>query len=407
MTSPSQPDPPTQRRWIGLAAGLVAALLVVNPATQRGAVAQDPKAADVFDEEKPETPKEETSKPPETKPTEAEAPKPKADEPAQGNDSIGFTQENVASQMTELEERMFRLSEALRTLEPENASRLNLALKFSREELILHQMRDTQKLLKEAQLAKAETEAKELLAKLEHLRNLLLAEDLDFQMKLARLRQIRESLAQLDRIIKDEKREMAWSRSALETQAELDQMKTKKLELEALMRDQGTIIAGTKAAPAGAEPPAREALRGREAEVRKSAAKLAADPLFATQQPAHLKQADEPLEDALTNLASAEKGKEAVADEEKAQEAFRKELERLNGADRGGDQNRRRRRVSQVGARPGPQPRGHRLAGQGVGPPGKHRHRAAKRPDPRRRLDAVRRRRPRQDRGRARVEGPA
>ncbi len=38
-------------------------------------------------------------------------------------DSIGFTQENVAAQMTELEERMFRLSEALRSLEPENASR--------------------------------------------------------------------------------------------------------------------------------------------------------------------------------------------------------------------------------------------------------------------------------------------
>ncbi|WZO96224.1 DUF4175 domain-containing protein [Isosphaeraceae bacterium EP7] len=338
MTSPSRPAPPTERRRICLAAGLVAALLIANP-THRGALAQDPKAADVFDEEKPEkakeetpkpeTPKEESPKPGETKPTEV--PKAKAEEPAQGTDSIGFTQENVASQMTELEERMFRLSEALRTLEPENASRLNLALKFSREELILHQMRDTQKLLKEAQLSKAETEAKELLAKLEHLRNLLLAEDLDFQMKLARLRQIRESLAQLDRIIKDEKREMAWSRTALETQAELEQLKARKADLEALVLAQGKVIADTKAVPAGAEPPAREALRGREAEVRKSAAKLAADPLFATQQPAHLKQADEPLEDALTNLAAAEKGKEAVADEEKAQESFRKELERLNG----------------------------------------------------------------------------
>ena len=45
-------------------------------------------------------------------------------------DTIGFTQENVAAQMTELEERMFRLSEALASLEPENASRLRLALKF-------------------------------------------------------------------------------------------------------------------------------------------------------------------------------------------------------------------------------------------------------------------------------------
>ena len=62
--------------------------------------------------------------------------------------------------MTELEERMFRLSEALRGLEPENASRLRLALKFSREELILEQMRETHKLLKDAQLSKAETEVR-------------------------------------------------------------------------------------------------------------------------------------------------------------------------------------------------------------------------------------------------------
>ena len=55
--------------------------------------------------------------------------------------------------MNELEERMFRLSEALCGLEPENASRLRLALKFSREEQILDQMRETHKLLKDAQLS--------------------------------------------------------------------------------------------------------------------------------------------------------------------------------------------------------------------------------------------------------------
>ena len=57
-------------------------------------------------------------------------------------DTIGFSQQNAASQMNELEDRMFRLSEALRGLEPENASRLRLALKFSREEQILEQMRE-------------------------------------------------------------------------------------------------------------------------------------------------------------------------------------------------------------------------------------------------------------------------
>jgi len=158
--------------------------------------------------------------------------------PVTDRDSIGFTQENVASQMTELEERMFRLSEALRSLEPENASRLSLALKFSREELILHQMKETQKLMREAQLSKAETEVRELLAKLEHLRSLLLAEDLDFQMKLARLRQMRETLTQLERIVKEERRELTWSRSAVDQQAELKILKSRRADLEALVRDQ-------------------------------------------------------------------------------------------------------------------------------------------------------------------------
>ena len=140
--------------------------------------------------------------------------------------------------MTELEERMFRLSEALRGLEPENASRLRLALKFSREELILEQMRETQKLLKDAQLSKAETEVRELLAKLEHLRNVLLAEDLDFQLKLARLRQMRETLGQLERIVKEERRELGWSRFAIDQRKAEEQLTARRPDLEALVRDQ-------------------------------------------------------------------------------------------------------------------------------------------------------------------------
>ena len=149
--------------------------------------------------------------------------------------------------MTELEERMFRLSEALRGLEPENASRLRLALKFSREELILEQMRDTHKMLKEAQLSKAETEVRELLAKLEHLRNVLLAEDLDFQLKLARLRQMRETLGQLERIVKDQRRELGWSRFAIDQRRSREKLTARRPDLEALARDQKTLLDDTRA----------------------------------------------------------------------------------------------------------------------------------------------------------------
>ncbi|AMV40995.1 hypothetical protein [Planctomyces sp. SH-PL62] len=206
--------------------------------------AQD--AADVFDDapaekpaEKPEAKKDDAEKKDAPKPdAPKEDPAPKKDLGADPNvsdrDAIEFTQENVAAQMNELEERMFRLSEALRSLEPENASRLKLALKFSREELILQQMKDARKLLKDAQLSKAETEVREMLAKLEHLRRLLLAEDLDFQMKLARLRQLRETQQRLDRIITEERRELAWSRSAKEA----TEARPPKAEFEKFEKDQ-------------------------------------------------------------------------------------------------------------------------------------------------------------------------
>ena len=152
------------RRCLGAIASLALLIILGVGVIARPALAQAKKGADpvgsAFDDEQKKT--TETKK-----------------ETISDRDTIGFSQQNAAAQMNELEDRMFRLSEALRGLEPENSSRLRLALKFSREEQILEQMRENFKLLKDAQLSKAETETKELIAKLEHLRNLLLAEDLD------------------------------------------------------------------------------------------------------------------------------------------------------------------------------------------------------------------------------------
>ena len=73
--------------------------------------------------------------------------------PAVGDgDRLSFDQSKVAAEMNELEERMFRLAEAIRSVEPENSSRLMIALKNAREELILHQMKDTQELLHKLEL---------------------------------------------------------------------------------------------------------------------------------------------------------------------------------------------------------------------------------------------------------------
>ncbi|WP_165250345.1 hypothetical protein [Paludisphaera soli] len=216
---------------------LLLAPLALAWAGSGSARAQD--AGDVFDDAPAEKPAAKKAEPkPADKPAAKKAEEPRkdpgADPKVSDRDAIGFTQENVAAQMNELEERMFRLSEALRSLEPENASRLKLALKFSREELILQQMKDARKLLSDAQLAKAETEVREMLAKLEHLRRLLLAEDLDFQMKLARLRQLRETQARLARIVAEERRELAWSREAVEAK----EAKPSKEEFAKFEKDQ-------------------------------------------------------------------------------------------------------------------------------------------------------------------------
>ncbi|HWE39333.1 MAG TPA: DUF4175 domain-containing protein [Isosphaeraceae bacterium] len=305
-------------------AGLAAWLLLLAPAAL--VIAQDakkaaPAAGGVFDDEPASKAKDKDKSKEKERPDSKSKDAKKSD--VTDRDTIGFTQQNVAAQMTELEERMFRLSEALRSLEPENASRLRLALNFSREELILQQMKEAQKLLTEAQLANAETEARELLAKLEHLRQILLAEDLDFQMKLARLRQMREAMGQLERIIKEERRELAWSRKAIDRQAELVLLRDRKAELQKLVKAQESVVADTKADPKS------KGLRDREEAVRKKAADLAADPTFAKLDPPHLGQADPHLGDALTNLDRGDGG-EAVAAESRALDLFKKELDRLN-----------------------------------------------------------------------------
>src|SRR4051812_47193151 len=96
------------RHSLGTFAWLSLSIVTTGDLVLRSALAQakkeSGKAASVFDEEKNAT----GSKPANLS----------------DRDTIGFTQENVAAQMNELEERMFRLSEALLGLEPENASRL-------------------------------------------------------------------------------------------------------------------------------------------------------------------------------------------------------------------------------------------------------------------------------------------
>ncbi len=165
------------------------------------------------------------------------------------NEELGFLQAKVAAQMTELEERMFRLSEALKGLEPENASRLLIGLKYAREELIQLQMKEVQTALASLKYSDAVVEEKQLLAKLQRLEQLLLSPDLDFQLQLERLRLMRDLIRRLDGAIKEEDREKAATDQAAAIEKKLAELREKMATLQEIIKRQTAhIVAAEKLA---------------------------------------------------------------------------------------------------------------------------------------------------------------
>ena len=146
---------------------------------------------------------------------------------------------------------------------------------------------------------------------------------------------MRETLGQLERIVKDERREMGWSRFAIDQRRSREKLTARKPDLEALARDQKTLLDDTRALAAektGDRKSARAALRDREAAIGKAASALAGDPVFADYQPSQLRKAEVRLNEATAELGQG--GKDlagAVAAEEKAEAVLREELKAIEG----------------------------------------------------------------------------
>jgi hypothetical protein len=259
----------------------------------------------------------------------------KAD-PVTPGEVLSFRQAKVAAEMNELEERMYRLSEALKALEPENSSRLMLGLKFAREELILHQMKDAQEMLGKLSLGEAAVEEKQLLSKLQRLHDLLLATDLDFQVQMERLRQIREALRRLDKAIKEEARERQDSQSTAEKQKEVDGLRKKRATLEELIaRENGHIEATGKLADAaeageGADSPLAK-LAKEQAKTQAGAKSLAAAAIEAGKDVKNLVAAETKMGEAAESLEKRAAG-EALPPEKDALAALEKEREATDEA---------------------------------------------------------------------------
>ncbi len=240
-------------------------------------------------------------------------------------DQLSFRQKQVHAEMTELEQRMFRLSEALKKLEPENSSRLIIGLKYARDELILHQMQEVQQALASLSLHGAAEEQKQVLAKLERLQQLLLSTDLDFEMRLERLRLIRQTLRELDNVIREESRQERVSTKAAEAEKKLEKLSKRKATLQELVRQQSEHV----------EKNTPLAKADSLAEAEKAATKELADAQETTRQAT--KELGAELEDGATskNLFGAEQSMQSAVgalketDPGKAQPEMEAALEKL------------------------------------------------------------------------------
>ncbi len=127
--------------------------------------------------------------------------------PVSPADQLQFQQRNAQAQMQELQERMFRLAELTRETEPDDASRLLMAVRKAREQLILEQMTQALELLATKDFTHAADEQAEVIRKLEELKRLLTSTDLDLQLQLEKLRALNQAIAKLDAATKEEKRQ--------------------------------------------------------------------------------------------------------------------------------------------------------------------------------------------------------
>lgn len=133
----------------------------------------------------------------------------RSDRPVTAEEKIKFEQDKAHAHMRELEGRMFRVAELLRQNQPDDSARLLMGVARSREQLIVEEMREAADLIGTLDLNKATTEEKEVIAKLEELKRLLLTNDLDLELKLDQLRKLREAQDALVKLTARERQQLA------------------------------------------------------------------------------------------------------------------------------------------------------------------------------------------------------
>jgi DNA repair exonuclease SbcCD ATPase subunit len=116
--------------------------------------------------------------------------------------------------MRELEDRMIKLAGLLRDAQPDDAARLLLGVENAREQLILEQMQSITALLADIDLSQATNEQKQVLEKLQRLKDLLLHANVDLKIKLEQLQQVAEARQRIADLVAQEKAQVAATAAA-------------------------------------------------------------------------------------------------------------------------------------------------------------------------------------------------
>ena len=185
-----------------------------------------------------------------------------AQDPAERKRRLEFQQDRARAQLAELEDRMFQLAELLRSSEPDDSARLVLGLRKAREELIHDEMEEIRRLIAEEKWTEAEERQRQVLFRLEELRDLLLSTDLDLLLKLERLRRLNAALARLGQV---EDALLEQGESLRDIEQESDDQKRRRRLRGALLgaeenRSLAEVLEGEVDEALGSQPAAREGM---------------------------------------------------------------------------------------------------------------------------------------------------
>ncbi|MFN3167725.1 MAG: hypothetical protein ACE37H_11750 [Phycisphaeraceae bacterium] len=126
-------------------------------------------------------------------------------------DGAKFQNERARQHMLELEQRMFRLAELIRETQPEDAQRLEMSVKRSREELVVQRMASVSDLIGDLELTEASAKVDEVINELMEIKKLLLTADLDLAIKLEQLRKINAAIKAIEKLEAQEAQNQAQS----------------------------------------------------------------------------------------------------------------------------------------------------------------------------------------------------